>query len=105
TTQNLGKVCVKAVPPEDFTIATDAVDLRTATYCAMRDRPRVQDLIARGIDADKARSLPAYGVNPEEVAQERDRAGESEANTGDGLDDLRQVEVRCHYIRLDANGD
>src|SRR5690606_24392596 len=57
------------------------------------------------IDAEKARSLPAYGVNPEEVAQERDRAGESEANTGDGLDDLRQVEVRCHYIRLDANGD
>lgn len=105
TTQNLGKVCVKAVPPEDFTIAADAVDLRTATYCAMRDRPRVQDLIARGIDAEKARSLPTYGVNPEEVAQERDRAGESEANTGDGLDDLRQVEVRCHYIRLDANGD
>lgn len=105
TTQNLGRVCVKAVPPEDFTIAPDAVDLKTATYCAMRDRPRVQDLIARGIDADLARSLPQYGVIQDEVAQERDRADENSTNAGDSLGDLRQVEVRCHYIRLDANGD
>lgn len=105
STQNLGRVCVKAVPPEDFTVAPDTVTLREATYCALRDRPRVQDLIARGVDAELARSLPAY-VEPEgEVAQARDLAGEREAGALESLGDLRQVEVRAHYIRLDADGD
>lgn len=105
STQNLGRVCVKAVPPEDFTVAPDTVTLKEATYCALRDRPRVQDLIARGVDAEVARGLPAY-VEPEgEVAQARDLAGEREAGALESLGDLRQVEVRAHYIRLDADGD
>src|SRR5690606_15271302 len=40
-----------------------------------------------------------------EVAQARDLAGEREANALESLGDLRQVEVRAHYIRLDADGD
>jgi hypothetical protein len=53
-----GRVCLRAVPSEDFTGAADMVTLRDAAYCALRDRPRVQDLIARGVDPKLARSLP-----------------------------------------------
>src|SRR3954465_9174328 len=67
-----GKVCVRAVPPEDFTVAQETVSLRDTTYCAMRDRPRVQDLIARGVDPDKARELKSYNQRNDTVEQARD---------------------------------
>jgi hypothetical protein len=95
-----GKVCIKAYPSEDFTVAKDTVSLRDATYCAVRCRNRVQDLIARGIDADKARELPRYTIRNGTVEQERDQAGESNNTSEDGNGDLRLVEVRDHYIRL-----
>jgi hypothetical protein len=56
------KVCVRAFPSEDFSVAPDTVNLPDATYCVVRDRPRVQDLIARGIGAEKARALPTYSI-------------------------------------------
>jgi hypothetical protein len=96
-----GKVCIRAVPSEDFTIAPDTVSLRDATYCAMRDRPRVQDLIARGIDPEKARALKTYGSpNGEEIKERRDYADENERSADETLGDLRVVEVRAHFIRL-----
>lgn len=100
-----GKVKIRAFPSEDFTVATDTISLRDATYCAVRDRPRVQDLIARGIDAAKARALKPYHTPSEEASQERDRAGESDQSLTDAYGDLRTVEVRDHYIRLDAEGE
>jgi hypothetical protein len=101
-----GKVCIKAFPSEDFTIAPDATSLRETTYCAVRCRARVQDLIARGIDAEKARELKPYTQLSGTVHQERDRAGESQAPEDDATADLRTVEYRDHYIRLaDGDGD
>lgn len=41
-----GKVKIMAVPSEDFSVSPDTVSLRDTTYCCMRSRPRVQDLIA-----------------------------------------------------------
>lgn len=99
-----GKICFKAVPPEDFGAASDTVELRDTTYCVMRARPRVQELIRRGIDAEKARALPRYTA-PDTVALSRDEAGESEKSEANAPDDLRQVEVRMHFIRLDADED
>jgi hypothetical protein len=95
-----GKVCIRAVPPEDFTVAADTVSLRDATYCAMRDRPRVQDLIARGVDPEIARSLKPYSQRNDSVEQARDTAGEHNLTLVGGTDDLRIVETRAHYIRL-----
>lgn len=96
-----GRVRIRAVPSEDFTVAPDTVSLRDATYCAMRDRPRVQDLIARGIDAEKARALKTYGSsNSEDVRQNRDYADETDVNVQGATDDMRVVEVRCHFVRL-----
>lgn len=100
-----GKVCIRAFPSEDFSCAADTVRLADATYCVVRDRPRVQDLIARGIDAEKARALPRYSIRNDAIETERDEAGEHEVNTSDAMGDLRTVEVRAHYIRLDTDGD
>lgn len=101
-----GKVKIKAFPSEDFTVAPDTVSLKEATYCAVRDRPRVQDLIARGIEPEKARALKTYGSpQGEEVRQERDHADETDSNINSATGDLRVVEVRAHYIRLDMDGN
>ncbi len=98
------KVCVKAVPSEDFTVASDTVLLAETTYCAMRMRPRVQDLIKQGVDAEKARALKPYNQRNDTVEQARDEAGEHQLPQDGGIGDLRIVEVRAHYIRL-LDGD
>lgn len=92
-----------SIPPDDFGVAVDTVKLKDATYCVWRTRPRVQDLIAEGYDADKARSLPQYNDNNTQIQIARDTAGEN-FTTGnntddDALGDLRQVEIRKHHIR------
>lgn len=100
-----GRVCFKAVPSEDFTVAADTVTLRETAYCALRDRPRVQDLIARGVDAKLARSLPHATSRQDALDGARDEAGEHDRAGESGVDDLRVVEVRTHYLRIDADGD
>ena len=99
------RIC--AVAPEDFTIAADAVRLGEATYCAMRSRPRAQDLIAEGYDRDLVDALPHYsgGGGDHAVAQARDTAAEHEAWSGEGHADLRTVEIVEHYVRIDADED
>lgn len=108
-TRQTGKTCVMAVPPEDFTVARDTVTLARATYCAMRTRPRAQDLIEDGYDPDAVADLPAYGgTENSSVEQARDAAGEhSNAQTVSSSREfnLHQVEIREHYIRVDADGD
>ena len=100
-----GRVCVRAVPSEDFTVAADTVALRDTAYCALRDRPRVQDLIARGVDPKLARGLPHATSRQDELEYVRDEAGEHDRAGESGVDDLRIVEVRTHYLRIDADGD
>jgi hypothetical protein len=94
------KVCIRAVPPEDFSVAPDTVNLKDATYCVMRDRPRVQDLIARGVDPEIARSLKTYQVRNDRIELKRDEAGEHDKPVDGTTGDLRIVEVRSHFIRL-----
>lgn len=105
-TQKLVKVCVEAVPPEDFSVARDTkLPLKDTTYCCLRDRPRVQQLIERGVDPDVARSLKSYEDRNEQVERSRDEAGEHDKTLDGETGDLRVVEVRAHYIRLDMDGD
>ena len=97
-----GHVCILNVPPEDYAVSRDAVFGKPPTYEAMRSRPRVQDLIKDGVEADQARDLPSYGVDSNTQRQARDTAGESTfagVPEGTGDDDLRQVEVVAHFIR------
>ena len=102
-----GEVKIMAVPPEDFTVARDTVNLADTTYCAFRTRPRAQDLIAQGIDADTVEDLPPYGqTSDDQVQLSRDTAGEhSDQHNVVGPYNLRTVEVVEHFVRVDADED
>jgi len=95
-----GMACYEPVPSEDFATARDTVRLSEATYAAHRGRPRKQDLIAQGFDAEKVRSLPPYdSLETEEVSNARDFADEHDTEA-EGLGDLARVEVIYHVIKL-----
>jgi hypothetical protein len=96
------RVRCAAVPPEDFTVAIDTtMSLRDTAYCAMRARPRAQDLLVRGISEDIVDRLPPYGPFDDQMDQARDTAGEHRTYSGNGaIDSLRIVETVEHYIRL-----
>lgn len=96
-----GRVCVMAVPPEDFTVASDTtVKLQATTYCAMRSRPRAQELLAQGYDKDKIDALSAYGPFDTGVELARDTVGEHDMPENGSEGPLRRVEVVEHYIRV-----
>jgi hypothetical protein len=100
-----GRVCYRAIPPEDFTVAQDTVTLAEATYCAWRERARAQALIERGFDAEAVRALPGYARPNQAVDFARDEAGETSRGAEGAGGDLRMVEIRHHYIRVDRDGD
>ena len=103
-TADRSTVRVASVPPDDFTVAADTVRLADATYCAMRTRPRAQELIAQGIDKAIVDSLPSYGSDKNDaIEQARDTAGEhasSSAAGSFGEGELRTVEIITHFIKL-----
>lgn len=92
-----GRVCIQAVPPENFAFAKDTVRLKDGTYCAMRSFPRAQDLIADGYDREKVASLPKYTHPDEAIERARDTAGESNTTNSSML---HQVEIVSHIIKV-----
>lgn len=107
TTRQVGRTRLAAVPPEDFAFAKDTVVIADTTYCAMRSRPRAQDLIADGYDADKVGDLSPYGSNDTDgIELARDQGGEHDEGAVDAetAHNLHCVEIIEHYIRLDADG-
>lgn len=99
-----GRVKISPIPPEDFTVGRDTIELREATYCAFRSRPRAQQLIKDGYDPEVVRELPQYGTTTDQTLMlARDTAGEHyDMQWVVGQHDLRQVEIVEHYIRVDA---
>lgn len=98
-----GRVCIESWPPEDFTVSPLTVSLRDAPYCCARSRRQVQELIADGVDPEKARELPPHAPL-DTVGKDRDEANEND-QTPNGNGDLKVVEVRDHYIRLLDEGE
>lgn len=95
-----GRVIIESIAPEDLAVAGDTKSLASATYCAVRQRPRAQDLIAIGYDPEAVDKLPPWnnaGNQPETYA--RDTVDESMI-VGTAPHALRQVEIFRHYIRV-----
>lgn len=101
---------VLIVPPEDFTVSADTVEIAKTPYCAMRTRPRAQDLIAGGVPEDIVSRMPEFGSQTGEAMDlARDTADEhalplSPANAG-SPEMTRVVEVIDHYVRLIGEDD
>lgn len=93
------RIKIAPVPPEDFSVGRDTTNLSGATYCKMRSRPRVQELLAEGFDPELVANLSRYSLAAdEEVSRARDTIGEGDEIV-DGVGDLEQVEIIEHVIR------
>jgi hypothetical protein len=99
-TKNRSGPKIQACAPDDFTIAADAIAPSTAIYCAMRSRPRAQDLLNDGVEDDIVAKLTAPSDKDESLALARDTAGESQHRAGGEDEHLRSVEIVAHYLRL-----
>lgn len=98
-----GSVVIEVVAPEDFTTSSSTIKLQDTGYCAMRSRSSVQDLIADGYDADKVAKLRADRGN-DEVSYARDTVDENGNQSDGSVDELQEIEIVKHYIRLDVEG-
>lgn len=92
------KACVCTVPPEDFAVSQDTVELRDAPYVAHRTRLRAYDLIRRGIPRATVDQLPTYGFVQTTIRQARDTSDTLTAEVVGTIGDHRIVEVIEHYL-------
>lgn len=92
------KACVCSVPPEDFAVSQDTVELWNAPYCAHRTRLRAYELIKRGIPRSVVEQLPTYGFVQTTVKLARDTSDTLTAETVGTWGEHRIVEVVEHYM-------
>lgn len=92
------KACVCAVPPEDFAVSQDTVELHDAPYVAHRSRLRAYDLLRRGIPKSVVDKLPAYGIVQTEIRLARDTSDTLTAEEVGAWDEWRIVEIVEHFI-------
>ncbi|OQW38079.1 MAG: hypothetical protein A4E20_04715 [Nitrospira sp. SG-bin2] len=103
-----GKVCIEAVPPEEFLISRRAKsDLSKAPYVAHRTRKTLSDLITSGFDPDQVKTLPSdesSTLNEEaETRRKTDDEGGPDTANREGV--MREVWVTEHYILVDYDED
>lgn len=92
------KACVCTVPPEDFAVSQDTVELYDSPYCAHRTRLRAYELIRRGIPRSVVDQLPTYGFVQTTVKMARDTSDTLTAEQVGSPGDHRIVEVVEHYL-------
>lgn len=105
-TNKQGRVCIEAVPPEEFLIEPWAVSLEDALFCAHRFRRTVSWWKEQGYDADKIQD--AIGADMLDLSGERsERHREQDQHADDGMDDesTRYVWGAECYIKVDYDGD
>jgi hypothetical protein len=102
----VGRVAIQNIPPEEFLISKKATTIQDSPFVAHRRLMPRSDLVAMGFPEEVVRDLPAYddlSFSPERVA----RYSEGEQPSQDeSLDPTMQdVEVYECYIRADRDGD
>jgi hypothetical protein len=102
----IGRVAIQNIPPEEFLISKKATTIQDSPFVAHRRLMPRSDLVAMGFPEEVVRDLPAYddlSFSPERVA----RYSEGEQPSQDeSLDPTMQdVEVYECYIRADRDGD
>jgi hypothetical protein len=97
---------VAAVPPEEFGIARNARDIRSAGYVFHDVLRRQEELIADGYDEEQVKKLPSYSGLTNIETQARDTVEERRGSQGDeGVNKAnRLIKVTEHYVRMDYEG-
>jgi hypothetical protein len=101
-----GKVCIEAVPPEEFLMARDGKEITTTAFCGHMVSKSISDLIAEGYDEDQLMDMPSDDVEfwgeEAEVRRDTDEANSFPDNRK-GV--LRKVSVLEAYPLVDFDGD
>lgn len=108
-TNKKGRLCIEAVPPEEFLTDRRAVSSSEITFAAHRSIRTVSDLIEMGVPKEFAMSLPGgteLDYNAEVINRfKAEDEMPSRADT-DALDPaMRPVWVAECYLQVDYNGD
>lgn len=109
-TKKRGKICVEALPPEEFLTERRAVtlDKDSCGFTAHRCRRTVTDLIEMGFDKKKVQSLPGsddLDFNQELINRFKPE-DEEPRRDADSLDPaMRGVWYAENYIKVDYDGD
>lgn len=99
-----GKMCVEVIPPENFLMHKDDVDLHNTRFVCHRDEKTRSELIEMGFDRAKVDALPSDNVGQfaeEELARLEDRVEVEDSM--DPSTDL--IEVFECYVQTDMDGD
>lgn len=103
-----GKMCIQAIPPEEFLTDRRAISLEEATFCAHRSRRTVSDMIEMGYPRTLLESVAGgdeLDFNTEVLTR---FAGDDEQpeRDADSLDEsMRHVWVAECYLKVDYDGD
>lgn len=107
--QDRGKVCVEAIPPEEFLISGrhNAVTLQGCEFCEHRSRKTISDLVEMGFSEEELEDVGA-GDDETEISGSylaRRQYTEEQFPDDERSGPMRQVWVREAYIKVDYDGD
>lgn len=104
-----GKICIAAIPPEEFLTDRRAVSLETTTFCAHRTRETVSSLIEMGYDAEKVRQLAGgtdLDYNSEVLTRFETEDEMPDVSNTDNFDpSMQHVWYAECYLKVDYDGD
>lgn len=102
-TRKKDRVCIAALPPEEFIISRDAVTVDDAELVAHRSVKTISDLVAMGYDRDE---IEAGSGDDLDWNEERLARNPSIQEGSESIDpSLRRVLYTEAYIRSDQDGD
>ncbi len=99
-----GRWVVEAVPPEQFLVHPDTLDLDESPLVGINMRLRRSDLIAMGYDRKKIEAIPVGG-DGDDKDDEEDTRRDIYSRTDDMPKALEELEYYELYVRIDEDKD
>jgi len=105
-----GRIRVSAIPPEEFLVARQSIDVDTSRYCAHRSRKTVSELVEMYPDRkDDIEGLPTEDaddtLDTREYERFRDEAYQTRYGPNLRNTATREVIFLDEYVRVDFDGD
>jgi hypothetical protein len=110
-TKDVSKVCIKAIPPEEFGISSrhNCVSIQETDFCYHRTRRRISELRAEECPEEILADISGESeldISPESLARDRFLDNQWQpASSRSGNDASKDVWVVEAFIRLDEDGD
>lgn len=109
-TLSAGKVCIEAMPPEEFLVSRNARAIDTARLVAHKKRVTLSSLIEEGFDKSLVMGLSGDDdngdTNAEALARNTVETNSIGSNADDASDEsMREVWRTECYIKMDYDGD